>query len=61
MSEIQSTYRPEQWRTLASDALELAAELDDPVEKQSMIAIAETYVHLATRVEQLREKENSAH
>jgi hypothetical protein len=44
---VVSTASPEWWRARAAEARALAAQLADPVSKQMMIGIAETYDRLA--------------
>ena len=39
------------WRSLAAEALTLAAEMSDPASKQTMLNIALGYEHIAQRAE----------
>jgi hypothetical protein len=51
--------RPERWRALAAEALEVAAQLTDPTANRIMIAIAEAYLRLAGRAEERNSPEKS--
>ena len=44
--------RPERWRALAAEALDVAQQLTDPTANRIMIAIAEAYLRLARRAEE---------
>ena len=39
------------WRSLAAEALSLAAQMSDPTSKQTMLSIALGYEHIAQRAE----------
>ena len=39
------------WRSLAAEALTFAAQMSDPVSKQTMLDIALAYEHIAQRAE----------
>ena len=39
------------WRSLAAEALALAAQMSDPASKQTMLSIALGYEHIAQRAE----------
>ena len=39
------------WRSLAAEALSLAAQMSDPASKQAMLSIAVGYEHIAQRAE----------
>ena len=43
---------PEHWRQRAQEMRDLAAEVNDPLFKQTMLRIAEDYDRLATRAEE---------
>jgi hypothetical protein len=51
--------RPERWRALAAEALDVANELTDPTANRIMIAIAEAYLRLARRAEERDNPEKS--
>jgi hypothetical protein len=41
----------ERWRSLAAEALTVAAQMSDPASKQTMLNIAVGYEHIAQRAE----------
>ena len=45
---------PDYWRKRATEALELARQLDDAEAKASMLAVAEDYAKIADRYEKKR-------
>jgi hypothetical protein len=44
---------PAHWRRRAAESRSIAEQLDDPVQKKTMLEIAESYERLAVRVEQI--------
>jgi hypothetical protein len=44
---------PAHWRRRATESRSIAEKLDDPVQKKTMLEIAESYERLAVRVEQI--------
>ena len=45
---------PAHWRRRAGESRSTAEQLDDPVQKKTMLEIAESYERLAMRIEQIR-------
>ena len=44
---------PAHWRRRAAESRSIAEKLGDPVQKKTMLEIAESYERLAVRVEQI--------
>jgi hypothetical protein len=51
--------RPERWRALAAEALEIAKQLTDPVTNRIMVKIAEAYLRLAQRADERNNPDKS--
>ena len=45
---------PAHWRRRAGESRSTAEQLDDPIQKKTMLEIAASYERLAMRIEQIR-------